>query len=476
MRKVFLDELPRKGKLINWKDSVGYKVRFIYDDIKGEFEILDYKSPKLTIKYNNNKYNIRTGDFTNNKISAILKLKTSEFKYNIGDKFDNLILLDKEFRFTYRKNGYKCKWKYYKYNCNICGNCDWILESSLTNGKRCSVCAHQKVLKGYNDIATTDPWMIKYFKNKEDAYKYSHQSTKNVIMICPNCGREKESKISNIYNKYSINCICDDNMSYPEKFIISFLNQLNIKYHKEYLTNWSDNKRYDFYFEYDNKKYIIETHGKQHYESSFSEFKNRSRTLEEEQNNDKYKEQLAICNGIDEYIILDCRKSELDWIKNSIIQSKLNNIFDLCKIDWLKCEEFAINSNLTKEICDYWNQKEEWETTTDLSKNFNLSRRCISYHLKIGMRLGWCKRYDTKEELRKVASKNGKSTSKQVEVFKDDKSLGIFNSASELSRKSETIFGVKLYESAISMVCNKKRNHAKGYKFEYVESEEDKTC
>ena len=43
MKKVFLDELPRKygfgankDKLIvDWNNSIGYKVKFIYDDING---------------------------------------------------------------------------------------------------------------------------------------------------------------------------------------------------------------------------------------------------------------------------------------------------------------------------------------------------------------------------------------------------------------------------------------------------------
>ena len=52
IRKVDLSELPRKegfginkGKmLIDWKTSIGYKVSFVYDEIEGEIEILDYVS------------------------------------------------------------------------------------------------------------------------------------------------------------------------------------------------------------------------------------------------------------------------------------------------------------------------------------------------------------------------------------------------------------------------------------------------
>ena len=62
--------------------------------------------------------------------------------------------------------------------------------------------------------------------------------------------------INNIYNRKGIACMCN-NTSYPEKIIISMLDQLNIKYTKEYKPLWSNNKRYDFYFELDNKKFIM---------------------------------------------------------------------------------------------------------------------------------------------------------------------------------------------------------------------------
>ena len=57
---IDLSDLPRwesgknKGK-INWKESVGYKCKFKYDDIEGEIEIVDYdkETKMLMIKYLN---------------------------------------------------------------------------------------------------------------------------------------------------------------------------------------------------------------------------------------------------------------------------------------------------------------------------------------------------------------------------------------------------------------------------------------
>ena len=75
----------------------------------------------------------------------------------------------------------------------------------------------------------------------------------------------------------------------------------------------------------------METHGKQHYEDGFKGC--GGRTLEEEQQNDKNKYELAIKNGIKQqnYIVIDCSKSDLEFIKNNIINSRLNELFNLNK-------------------------------------------------------------------------------------------------------------------------------------------------
>ena len=78
MRKVFLDELPRRGKLINWKESVGHKVKFVYDNIEGEVEIINYdtKGSKLTIKYKDKIKPIKSSDFSRCKIGELLNIYT----------------------------------------------------------------------------------------------------------------------------------------------------------------------------------------------------------------------------------------------------------------------------------------------------------------------------------------------------------------------------------------------------------------
>ena len=85
MRKVFLDELPKweygtnKGR-INWKESIGHKVNFIYDDVQGEVEILDYhqKEQRFNIRYLDCElFSIKTGEFSRCALGKLLKKKTN---------------------------------------------------------------------------------------------------------------------------------------------------------------------------------------------------------------------------------------------------------------------------------------------------------------------------------------------------------------------------------------------------------------
>ena len=346
---------------------------------------------------------------------------------------------------------------------NKCGY-EWkITPSNLLQGKGCPVCSGKIAKLGINTIWDTDRWMIDLGVSEEDAKKYSKGSEEKITIVCPDCGKEKKMMIYKIYNYKSIGCSCGDGKSYPEKFIFNLLEQLDVDFETEYKPKWIDNKRYDFYVKSNNC--IVETHGEQHYKQTSRKGK-RVRTLQEEQKNDRYKKETALSNGIKYYIELDCRESNLEWIKNSILNSELNKLFNLSTIDWQQCAEFA-NKNIVKEVCNYWNNKKEDETTTNLSELFKVNKNTIINYLKRGNKLGWCD-YDSKEETVRASSKSGKNNSKKVEIFKNNQSLGIFPSCTELSRQSEELFGVRLLISSISAVCKGERKQYKGFIFKYI--------
>lgn len=243
----------------------------------------------------------------------------------------------------------------YQYVCQQCGfDCrnggyidgvfteeHWVKEESINNNVQCACCRAAIVVPGINDIATTHPDIVKFFVDKTLASRYPKGSNQQVMTECPNCGLVHTStrSINNLTYSGPPECVrCGDTISYPEKFMYFLLKQLDIDFcfHKTF--SWSKNvenvndklsgkKTYDFYIPQFNA--IIETHGIQHYEKCNFTY----RTLEEEQENDLIKQDLAIRNGI-LYIVIDCRKSTKQWISQNVICSKLNDLVDLDAVDW----------------------------------------------------------------------------------------------------------------------------------------------
>lgn len=426
-------EYSDANEYLIFKDKDGYMYSSTWTNLK--------QNTNLSIVYKNNPYSIQ---------NIKLWIKNNAIGYE---------LLSTEYVNNHDKLLFKCP-KGHKFEAN------W---NSFKNGSRCPYCSNKKVLKGYNDIATTDSWMIELGMSREDAETHTRGSGDMITVTCPYCGKQKRIVINKIYDRKHIGCICGKNgISYSEMFTISLLEQLNINYIREYKPSWSNNKRYDFYLQ--DYNCIIECHGDQHYNVNHTFKTVNDRTLQEEQENDRYKKELALCNNIKNYVILDCRESTLEQIKNSILNSELNKLFNLSIVNWNKCEEFAL-SNKVKEICDYWYMHNEINceklTTVDIGKIFNLERSTICRYLKRGNKLGWCN-YNGKKEQLKASSKAGILSGKPVEVFKDGKSLGVFPSTCELEKQSEELFGVKLLHTKICLVCNGKQKHHKGFTFKYL--------
>jgi hypothetical protein len=148
---------------------------------------------------------------------------------------------------------------------------------------------------------------------------------------------------------------------------------------------------------------------------------------------------------------------------------RLNELFDLSNIDWLKCEEFAL-SNLIKIACEYKKNNPDMTTTQIGEIMGGYTKKGVSNWLLQGNKLGWCE-YNTKIENIKSAIKCGKANGKQIEIFKNGVSLGVFESISDLSRQSENLFGEKLIYTYISKVCNKILKKYKGYTFKFINKE-----
>ena len=476
MRKVFLDNLPRwrfgEGQIngvIDWFHSTGYKVRFIYDDIEGWLEILDYvsKGQIVTIKYLDKPiFKIQTTRLLDCQLGNLLNIHTGNFKIEIGttlkDEKRDMVITNREYRKIIGKKDIIYKW--YKYTCNKCGWTEgWVVESSLLGQKAgCGCCcvAPQKTVLGYNTIWDKARWMVDLGVSVEDSKSNTPQSSNKVAVTCPNCGKEKTMIVSSINKNKSISCTCSDKISYPNKFAYSLLEQLNEIYkfdclEREYSPDWIGRRKYDNYFRYNGKEYILEMDGLWHKVDN----KMSGQTKEESKANDDEKDLRAREHGI-EVIRINCEESNLEFIKQNIIID-MPKIFDLNKINWLKCEESAL-SNLVKLACDLWN--EGIHSTVEMGGLLKLSRCTIIRYLKKGQRLGWCN-YNAKEEMRKSGKRAGGINRKQIICLETKK---VFESATDCAKQSEEVFGVKLDTSNISSVCIGKRKHHKGFTFKYI--------
>lgn len=445
MKKVFLDNLPKYGINVNWKESVSHKVKFIYDDICGEIEIIDYDNGMLILKYENKTMPINYRNFQKCAIGSLIGIKTREYKFEVGEiindvKSGKIKILEKT-----RINNGKQTHKAYEYECLICGNKDRINEHSLTRGNGCSVCANQKVLKGYNDLWTTDEDSASMLKFSYKGYEISRGSNKKELFICPNCGLEHKKSISQVTHQ-GLSCICGDGVSYSEKFITEMFNQINIIYKRQEDFKWSNNKKYDFYVP--SLNCIVEAHGGQHYKEGFITL--GGRTLEEEQWNDKLKKQLAKDNGIKHYIVIDCRKSDLEWIKNSVLNSNLNKIFELTNINWLKCHEFACKS-MVKEVCDLWN--DGVTSIKALSSMLDINRHTIRDYLKKGSQIGMCDYKPITNDSKVV-----------IQLDLNGNFIKEYKSAKEV----ESVLGIKM--KSISSACRGECKTLFGYRWIYKEN------
>ena len=83
----------------------------------------------------------------------------------------------------------------------------------LYRGVQCAVCSNRKVIEGINDINTTRPDLVQYFKNKNEATHYTSGSEKIIDVICPECGYEDTIKIENL-SRFGFSC----NGCYEKKY------------------------------------------------------------------------------------------------------------------------------------------------------------------------------------------------------------------------------------------------------------------
>ena len=102
-------------------------------------------------------------------------------------------------------------------HCKKCNYSWWAKPIDIIKHYGCPCCNGSVCIAGVNDIATTHPYLVKYFVNPEDATKYTAHSNKKVQIQCTDCGHTKIMTISKLTDR-GFKCEkCHDKISYPNK-------------------------------------------------------------------------------------------------------------------------------------------------------------------------------------------------------------------------------------------------------------------
>lgn len=383
--------------------------------------------------------------------------------YNNNPKSDTIKILG---RYTNNTTPIPCY-------CTVC-NGFWdgipVNLSRKRNPTGCPICRGLMVVKGINDVATVRPDLVKYFAKIEDAYTHTIGSCKEIEAKCPLCGARKPST-PNRLSRQGFGCTeCGDFVSYPNKFLKAFLEQLDLDFFKmEHSPKWIRPYRLDSLFSYNNIKYVIEMdgelgHGKKDFLTCGVD--------EDGLNRDRIKEELIKQRGI-KLIRIDSCKSDREYISNNILNSELNNIFDLSQIDWLKCDEYASKSILY-EICElYESLPLEKQSTYYMSTIYDMDASNIRAYLLRGHDLGLCSyTIEKSNKVRTIKTQESlrKKCARPILVkFKDNIIFKKYDSQYECLEDMNNKYPDKNFNlNGIVCNCTGKTKTYKGFIFSYI--------
>ena len=299
------------------------------------------------------------------------------------------------------------------------------------NHQGCPYCSGRYFITGESDLYTIYPEIAKLLLNPEEGRMMSKCCDKKAKFKCPYCGTVSEHMVSNVVRRGFSCPTCSDGVSYPNKFAASMFMQLNVQFTHEFTFD-DASYRYDFYLPEYNM--IVEMNGRQHYE----QWGRSSRTLEEEQLNDKNKMDFAINKNILHYIIIDSRYSDINYISKNILKSKLSDVFDLSVVNWRACGYFASGSLVSKAAELYNNGN----SVADISNILKYSVTTVRKFLKKATKLNLCQY---------VPSKGFLMDNHKIILLNNNE---VFNSMSDASRK----YNVPV--ANISKVCLHERKYA----------------
>ena len=248
--------------------------------------------------------------------------------------------------------------------------------------------------------------MIPYFPGgEEEGSHFTRNSGKKFMPVCPNCGRLSERLISpnDLDRLKGISCICGDGVTIPNKIIRELADQALemglISYkRKEYPSVDSKGiaRRFDMFIEdLNGNPYLIEMDGGYHGDIKKKHSPKEMVFVSAKQLLADYmKEQIAESLGLP-LIRVDCYKSDVKYIKNSLYNSDVAKIINLDLIDWDKIARVC-SSSLMADICKYKAEHKD-ATATEVAELFDVTPSTVRNYWHNGTELGMCE-YDSQAE------------------------------------------------------------------------------
>lgn len=332
-RKVYLDNLPKLNNYIHYgtftynidfKNSVGLSFSYEFEDKKDKLKIIDYFNKE------NNKGNVI-------EYVRVEDTKGQTYLYNaLNIIIGNLQRVAEEFNYPYNKGDIVGKFTVKDNTTTEVITKDGKVDITRLTVLQCNECG-----------------LIKRVP--------SHRISQKAQSSCSDCNAMKKSLKE--LNKHR---------SKGESMVEQVLLQNGIKYEAERSFDWSERKRYDFYLPDFNGGTIIEVHGVQHYLEQ-NEGQRFHLTLEENKKNDKWKKDKVLEQDLN-YIEIDVRESDFDYIKESIINSTLPTV----DIDWTSVYKYMENGFINKIIDMYDNGY----SNKEMAEKLNVSSGLIQTRLK----------------------------------------------------------------------------------------------